>query len=62
MKLVISQKTKAGKFIQFLKMVKKIHVFLYLEKAQIFLILILFSRNTNFPIKISLVISNNKKS
>ena len=62
MKLVISQKTKASKFIQFLKMVKKKSMCFYLGKGSNLFNLILFSRNTNFPIRISLVISNNKKA
>ena len=43
-------------------MVKKKLVFLFQVKAQIFLILFYRTRDTNFPIRISLVISNNKKA
>ena len=37
-------------------------MFLYLEKDLILKILFIDSRDNNFPIKISLVISNNKKA
>ena len=37
-------------------------MFLYQEKVLILKILFTQSRNNNFPIKISLIISNNKKA